>query len=184
MRHAMVHHHPLDCPFCCSSRSDGLESPIFNPSWQIWICHNLLTKSILWAEFLLWQGCGLFLRVSSTILAMVDCRHCWYACRRVRPAFDFEYVLFMEWGGALPKMRHLRTSPKLHMVRTARATHQNNQIAHDPNQKTWRTLNTYVFPRTLCLEIKSTYKHTFYYFTRIKWFRQCCCKKLENKTAQ
>ena len=113
MRHAMVHHHAVDFAFCCSSWSDGLELPICYPSWQIWICHNLLTKSILWAEFLLWQGCGLFLRVSSTILAMVDCRHCWYLLIRVspglarsislRPAFDFEYVLFMERGARSPK---------------------------------------------------------------------------------
>ena len=118
---------------------------------------------------------------------MVGRRHCWFgfwprvACRF---CFEFDFVLFMEWRGALPKLHHLRTSPKLHMLRTARATHQNHQIARDPNQRTWRTLNTYVFARTLCLEIKSAYNPNFYYFRRIKWFRQCCCKKLENKTAQ
>ena len=81
-----------------------------------------------------------------------------------RFCFEFDFHLFVVRRGALPKLHHLRTLPKLHMLRTARAPHHSNQIAHDPNQRIWRTLNTYVFPRTLCLEIKSACNPNFLLF--------------------
>ena len=102
----------------------------------------------------------------------------------LRPAFYFGHVVFMWRGGDPPKMHHLRTSPKLHMVWTAWTKHQNNQIAYaySPNQRTWQSFNTYVFLRTLYLENKSTCNPKFCIMSAHKIILQCYCKKLQHKT--
>ena len=61
------------------------------------------------------------------------------------------HCIFGVGGDKSLKICHQRTSPKLHVVWTARSTHEKNPYI------TWRSFNTSVFLRGLHLDKKSTW---------------------------